>query len=72
MPNILRLCVGDTLELKKQHPCGSRSFTVLRVGSEVRVRCLGCGHDLCVDRIKLERAVRRRIPSENETVQGER
>lgn len=71
MANILRLCVGDTLELKKPHPCGGKSFSVLRVGSDVRIRCQNCGHDMCIDRIKLERAVRRRIPSETETVQGE-
>lgn len=59
MANIIRFCVGDTLELKKTHPCGNRSFEVLRVGSEVRVRCIGCGHDMVLDRIKLEKAIRR-------------
>jgi hypothetical protein len=63
MANIIRFCVGDTLELKKTHPCGNRSFEVLRVGSEVRVRCIGCGHDMVLDRIKLEKAIRRVHPA---------
>lgn len=63
MPNILRFALGDTLELKKPHPCGDRRFTVLRVGGEMRVRCLGCGHDMVIDRIKLEKAVKRLIPA---------
>ena len=58
MPNILRFALGDTLELKKPHPCGDRRFTVLRVGGEMRVRCLGCGHDMVIDRIKLEKAIK--------------
>lgn len=54
----VKLCVNDVLELKKPHPCGSRRFQVLRVGSEVRVRCLGCGRDMTLDRIKLEKSIK--------------
>ena len=63
MATILRFSLGDTLELKKPHPCGGRCFTVLRVGGEMRIRCLGCGHDMVMDRIKLERAVKHIIPA---------
>lgn len=63
MATILRFTLGDTLELKKPHPCGGRRFTVLRVGGEMRIRCLGCGHDMVMDRIKLEKAVKHIIPT---------
>ena len=66
MVNIVRFGLGDTLELKKQHPCGARAFEVLRVGSEVRIRCTGCGRDMTLDRIKLERAIRRVHPTSSE------
>ena len=59
--DILRLFVNDKLELKKPHPCGSRIFTVLRVGSDVRVVCDGCGRDMVLDRIKLEKAVKKKL-----------
>ncbi len=58
---ILKIKVGDVLELKKQHPCGGKLFNVLRVGSEVRIVCQNCGRDMTLDRIKLERAVKRII-----------
>ena len=63
MATILRFTLGDTLELKKPHPCGGRLFTVLRVGGEMRIRCLGCGHDMVIDRIKLEKAVKHITPA---------
>ena len=63
MANIIRFALGDVLELKKPHPCGGRSFTVLRVGGEMRIRCMTCGHDMVIDRIKLEKAVRRITPA---------
>ena len=63
---ILKLRVNDVLELKKPHPCGSKSFRILRVGSEVRIVCLGCGRDMTVDRIKLEKAVRHIPPADKD------
>lgn len=49
----------DRLQLKKKHPCGGDTFRVLRVGAEVRVVCLTCGRDMTVERIKLEKAIRK-------------
>jgi hypothetical protein len=69
MDKILRLAAGDRLEMKKVHPCGSRIFTVLRAGSDVRVRCEGCGRDMVLDRLKLEKAVKHKlnvVSNENE------
>lgn len=56
---IIRMRVGDVLELKKPHPCGERHFRVMRIGSEVRIVCLGCGRDMVMERVKLERAIRK-------------
>ncbi len=59
--NILTLLPGDRLELKKPHPCGGRIFRVLRAASDVRILCETCGRDRMVERIKLEKAVRRKL-----------
>ena len=61
---IIRMNVGDVLELKKPHPCGEKRFRVARIGSEIRIICLGCGRDLLLDRVKLEKSVRKLIPAE--------
>ena len=62
MKTIPVLRVGDVLELKKPHPCGTHQFRILRVGGDVRVVCLGCGRDMTVNRIKLENAIKKIIP----------
>ena len=59
---IVKLDVGDTLQMKKKHPCGAYDFTVLRVGSDIRIRCVGCGHDITVAREKLEKNIKNVIP----------
>ena len=53
--------VGDVLELKKEHPCGSRRWAVLRVGMDFRLRCQGCGHELMIPRRKAEKSVKKII-----------
>ena len=58
---IIRLSPDDLLELKKPHPCGSKLFRVVRVGSEVRIICSGCSRDLTLDRAKLEKAIKKVI-----------
>ncbi len=58
---IIKIEVGDMLELKKPHPCGERVFKVLRVGSDVRIVCQNCGRDLTLNRIKLEKSIKKFI-----------
>jgi hypothetical protein len=63
---IIPLRPGDILLLKKPHPCGGNRFMVMRVGSQVRMICQTCEHDMTLDRIKLEKAIRQVIPSAEE------
>ena len=35
--------LGDKILTKKPHPCGSSEWSVVRVGVDVKIKCLGCG-----------------------------
>ena len=67
---ILKISVNDILELKKPHPCGSKFFRVARIGSDVRIICVGCERDMTLNRIKLEKAIKKIIPSSKESIGG--
>ncbi len=54
----VEICVGDIVTMKKPHPCGDKRFLVLRTGADLRLRCLGCGHEVMVPRCKTERNIR--------------
>ena len=64
-PNILKLSVGDIIEMKKNHPCGAKLFKILRVGSDIRIVCEKCGRDMVLDRIKLEKSVIKIVKGED-------
>lgn len=48
----------DILTMKKAHPCGSNRWEVLRVGMDFRMKCLGCGHEIMIERRKAEKGLR--------------
>ena len=51
--------VGDRLKMKKAHPCGGNIFELLRIGMDFRMKCLGCGHEIMVPRLKTEKNVKK-------------
>lgn len=50
--------LGDVLRLKKQHPCGSYDWEVLRTGIDFRLKCQGCDHMIMIPRKKLEKNIK--------------
>ena len=44
--------VGDKVKTKKQHPCGSKEWEILRVGVDFKLKCEGCNHVIVVPREK--------------------
>ena len=54
--------LGERLMLRKPHPCGGVQWRVERLGADVGIRCLTCGHYLLTPRRKLERATRLHRP----------
>nr|WP_317412411.1 DUF951 domain-containing protein [uncultured Solibaculum sp.] len=57
--------VGDTLEMRKNHPCGGNLFLVLRSGMDFRIRCQKCGREVMVPRAKAERNIKKIIRPED-------
>ena len=50
--------IGDVLQLKKPHPCGSKDWQVLRIGADFRLKCLGCEHQIMIARRLLEKNIK--------------
>lgn len=59
--DIKRFGEGDILVMKKQHPCkaeGSERMRVIRIGSDIKVACCGCGREMIIPRQKLEKNIK--------------
>lgn len=59
MPGPLALRVGDVVELRKTHPCGGKTWRILRVGLDIGIECMTCRRYVLVPRRRLEGKIRR-------------
>ena len=62
--------VGDIVKLKKQHPCGSQEWEILRVEADFRLKCMGCDHQIMIARKLVEKntkGLRKKNEQKNET-----
>lgn len=44
--------IGDKVKTRKQHPCGSREWEIVRTGVDFKLKCMGCSHVIIVQREK--------------------
>ena len=47
----------DTVRLKKAHPCGCRDWEIIRVGADLKLKCLGCGREVMRPREEIEKKI---------------
>lgn len=50
--------VGQVIKMKKQHPCGTNEWEILRVGMDFKLKCMGCEHVVMVSRKLVEKNFR--------------
>jgi hypothetical protein len=53
------LALGDRVELRKKHPCGSVTWRVVRLGADVGLECLGCGRAILLPHSPLRKQMKK-------------
>ncbi|MBE3552345.1 MAG: DUF951 domain-containing protein [Kyrpidia tusciae] len=56
--------LGDVVEMKRTHPCGTNAWTIIRMGMDIRIKCVHCGRSVLLPRAKFERNLKRVIRTE--------
>lgn len=59
MPGLTPLEPGQRVELKKPHPCGANDWEIIRLGMDIKLRCVNCGRYVTLPRAVCERRVRK-------------
>ncbi|RIV20134.1 DUF951 domain-containing protein [Alicyclobacillaceae bacterium I2511] len=49
----------DVVQMKKPHACGENRWWIIRMGMDIRLKCLGCQHSVLLPRAKCDRAIRK-------------
>ena len=51
--------LGDIVQMKKQHPCGTYEFEIIRVGADIKIKCTGCGRIVMIPRGKFVKGAKK-------------
>ena len=57
--------LGDIVQMKKQRPCGSKEFEVIRLGADIKRKCVGCGRIVMIPRSKFQKDAKEVIKTSN-------
>lgn len=58
--------LNDIVQMKKQHPCGTNRWQVIRTGIDVKLQCTGCGHIVMMPRQSFEKHLKKVLEHANQ------
>ena len=53
--------LGSVVVMKKQHPCGTNEWEIVRVGADIKIRCINCGRTVLIHRIEFNKKLKKVI-----------
>lgn len=56
----------DVVEMKKPHPCGENKWEIIRMGADIRIKCLGCERSIMLPRSEFNKKLKKIIKKANE------
>lgn len=56
--------LNDVVEMKKAHPCGTNEWKIIRLGMDIRIKCIGCNHSVLIPRKKFEAKLKKVLRNE--------
>lgn len=65
----LLLYVGDEVTLRKTHPCGGKTWRILRVGADIGIECLTCNRYVLIPRRRFESRIHHFIKRADEATE---
>ena len=68
----MELFLGDLVQMRKTHPCGSDKWTITRTGADIKIRCEGCGRIVMLNRPEFEKRVKKVLtPHETKSAEAD-
>ena len=63
---MIEIELGDLIQTRKKHPCGSDRWVIIRVGADIKIRCSGCSRIVMRDRADFVKRMKK-ISAHSET-----
>ena len=53
--------IGSVVIMKKQHPCGTNKWEIIRVGADIKIKCLECSRTIMLPRVEFNKKLKKVI-----------
>ncbi len=53
--------IGDEVIMKKSHACGTNKWVITRVGVDIKLKCVNCGHEIMMDRLEFNKKMKKKV-----------
>mgnify|MGYP004592882151 CR=1 FL=1 len=53
--------LGSVVIMKKNHPCGENKWEIIRIGADIKIKCLKCGRSIMLPRIEFNKKLKKVI-----------
>lgn len=60
--------LNDIVIMKKIHPCGNSEFEIIRLGADIKIKCVKCGHVIMLPRVELNKKIKKVIKNEKKEI----
>lgn len=60
--------LNDIVLMKKVHPCGNSEFEIIRLGADIKIKCVKCGHVIMLPRVELNKKIKKVIKNEEKEI----
>lgn len=51
--------LGNIVEMKKGHPCGANEWEIVRIGADIKIKCVNCGRLVMISRIDFNKKIKK-------------
>ena len=58
--------LGTKVIMKKQHPCGANLWEIIRLGADIKIKCLNCNRSLFMPRIEFNKKIKKIVLDEED------
>ena len=58
--------LGSIVIMKKPHPCGTNKWEIIRIGTDIKIKCLECGRTIMLPRIEFNKKLKKVVSNEEE------
>lgn len=57
--------LGSVVQMKKNHPCGTNIFKIIRIGVDIKIKCENCGRTIMLPRLDFNKKIKKVLEVEN-------